>query len=126
MSLAAALSGRYHQTVTFKSGNTAPDVTDLAAQTYCLHTGERCISLLHAPGGVVTLIFGNGRWSQNTQGSVKCKLGETTQVTITGEYPLPDPPEDPITLLIGTGNVVSAVSTCPGGDFDARYERIGD
>ncbi|MDT5095213.1 MAG: hypothetical protein QOH60_4576 [Mycobacterium sp.] len=126
MSLASALHGRYRQTVTFTSGATAPEVSDLAAQTYCLRTGDRCISLMHAPDGVVTLVFGNGQWAQDTQGAVKCKLGNTVQVKITGTYPLPSPPDEPIQLLTGHGRVDSPDTSCVGGEFNAKYERVGD
>jgi serine/threonine protein kinase, bacterial len=126
MSLAAALYGRYQQTTTYTNGYTAPDVTDLAAQTYCLRTGDRCISLLHAPGGVITLVFSNGQWSQHAEGTSQCKVSGTSQVKITGEYPLPQPLEDPIPILTGHGHVEPSERTCSGGDFDTKLERIGD
>jgi serine/threonine-protein kinase len=126
MSLASALYGRYHQSMTYTSGASGPEGTDLAAQTYCLRTGDRCISLLHAPSGVVTLMFANGKWTQDSAGASPCRLGGNAQVKVTAEYPLPTPPDDPIPVLTGHGQTVSAESTCPGGDFDVKFERIGE
>jgi serine/threonine-protein kinase len=127
MSLASALYGRYHQSMTYTSGALGPEGSDLAAQTYCLRTGERCISLFHAPkSGVVTLIFSNGKWTQNSKGMAPCRLSGSAMVTVTAEYPLPQPPDDPIPLLTGHGQAVSDESTCQGGEFDIKFERIGD
>jgi serine/threonine-protein kinase len=126
MSLAAALYGRYHQTMTYTNGASGPEGTDLAAQTYCLRTGDRCISVLHAPSGVVTLVFANGKWTQDSAGATPCKLGGSAQVKVTAEYPLPNPPDDPIQVLTGHGTTLSAENSCVGGDFDVKFERIGD
>jgi serine/threonine-protein kinase len=126
MSLAAALYGRYHQTLNYTSGASGPEVTDLAAQTYCLRTGERCLSVLHAPGGMVILVFKDGKWTQDSQGTTKCRLGNSTTVKVIAEYPLPQPPDDPIPLLTGHGQTVSTESDCVGGDFEVKFERIGE
>jgi serine/threonine-protein kinase len=44
----------------------------------------------------------------------------------TTTYPLPAPPQDPITLLTGHGNDESTGSDCVGGDFDDKFVRTGD
>ena len=44
---ADGLRGSYRQTTTFTNGNVVPGKI-LAANTYCLRTGDRCMSLFHA------------------------------------------------------------------------------
>jgi serine/threonine-protein kinase len=43
----------------------------------------------------------------------------------TGEFPLPQPPQDPITLLTGRGHEDSTAA-CSGGDYDQKFVRTGD
>ena len=125
---AAALHGRYHESLVFTNGNIVPGQDDLTVRTECLRTGERCISLFHAPDGVVTLIFASGKWTRNEEGTVSCPNGGTAQMTVTAEYPLPEQLEDPIPLLTGRGTQdVALGGACPGGgDFVDKYERTGD
>jgi serine/threonine-protein kinase len=42
------------------------------------------------------------------------------------EYPLPDPLQEPIPVLIGNGHNVTTESACTGGDFEDKFERTGD
>jgi serine/threonine-protein kinase len=45
---------------------------------------------------------------------------------MTLEYPLPQPPQNPITLLSGSGHY-AITGDCPfDSDFDSRVERSGD
>jgi serine/threonine protein kinase len=124
---ADALRGSYRQTTTFADGNVVPGKV-LAADTYCLRTGDRCMSLFHAADGVVTLMFADNKWTRNEQGTTTCAGGGTAQVTITAEYPLPEQMDDPIAVLAGSGNqTVAAGGACTGGgDFQDKFERTGD
>jgi serine/threonine-protein kinase len=127
VSPAAALHGRYHEAITYTNGNMAPGQDDLAVRTDCLRTGDRCMSLFHAPDGVVTSVFGSGKWTRHDEGTVPCVRGGTANITITAEFPLPEPLQDPIPLLTGHGQQnVSAGSACVGGDFEDRFVRTGD
>jgi hypothetical protein len=49
---------------------------------------------------------------------------------MTGQYPLPQPPKDPITLLTGHGHLEQsgseAGSCAVNTDFDDTYTRIGN
>jgi serine/threonine protein kinase len=127
VTIADTLHGRYRQTTTFANGNVIPGKL-LTANTYCLRTGDRCMSLFHAPDGVVTLMFANDKWTRDEAGTTTCSAGGTAQITITAEYPLPAQVEDPIPLLTGSGNAVMAPgSPCPGGGaFSDTFERTGD
>ncbi len=123
---ATALHGRYHETITYANGNSAPGQDDLTVRTQCLRTGERCMSLFHAPDGVVPLVFSGGKWTRDDEGTVPCNLGGTAHIKLTAEYPLPDPLQEPIPVLIGHGQNVTTESACAGGDFEDKFERTGD
>ena len=127
VSPAEALHGSYRQTTTFTKGGVVPGKV-LSANTYCLRTGDRCLTLFHAQDGVVTLIFADDKWTRNEAGTTMCPGGGTAQVTITAEYPMPRQLDDPISLLTGRGRqTVSAGGACAGGgDFTDTFERAGD
>lgn len=126
VSEAGALRGRYHEAITYANGGSAPGQDDVIVRTECLRTGDRCMSLFHAPDGVVPLVFADGKWTRDDEGTVPCNLGGTTQIKITAEYPLPDPLQDPIPVLTGRGQNVSTGSACVGGDFEDKFTRTGD
>ncbi len=121
-----ALRGRYHETITYVNGGSAPGQDDLTVRTVCLRTGDRCMSLFHAIDGVVPLVFSGGKWTRDDEGTVPCNLGGTVHIKLSAEYPLPDPLQDPIPLLIGHGHNVTTGSACAGGDFEDKFERTGD
>jgi serine/threonine-protein kinase len=124
---ADALRGRYRETSTFPNGTIVP-ARLLTANTYCLRTGDRCMSLFHGSDGAVTLMFAKDKWTRNEQGTTMCGGGGTAQITINAEYPLPEQMDDPIALLTGSGNeTVAAGGACSGGgDFQDKFERTGD
>lgn len=125
-SAAAALHGRYHETITYANGNSAPGQDDLTVRTECLRTGDRCMSLFHAVDGVVPLVFSSGKWTRDDEGTVPCNLGGTAHIKITAEYPLPEQLQDPIPVLTGHGQNVTTGSACAGGDFEDKFERTGE
>jgi serine/threonine-protein kinase len=127
VSPADGLRGSYRQTTTFTNGSVVPGQV-LAANTYCLRTGDRCMSLFHAGGGVVTLMYADDKWTRNEKGTTTCGGGGTAQVTITADYPMPRQLDDPIALLTGRGSqTVAAGGACTGGgDFEDKFERTGD
>jgi serine/threonine-protein kinase len=121
-----ALRGRYHETITYANGGSAPGQDDLTVRTVCLRTGDRCMSLFHAIDGVVPLVFSGGKWTRDDEGTVPCNLGGTVNIKLSAEYPLPEPLQDPIPLLTGRGHNVTTGSACAGGDFEDKFERTGD
>jgi len=128
VSAAETLHGRYHEAMTYTNGNMVPGQDDLTVRTYCLRASDRCMSLFHAPDGVVTLVFGGGKWTRNEEATVPCEGGGTAHIKIAAEYPLPEPLQDPIPLLTGHGSqTVSAGSACASaGDFNDKFVRTGD
>ncbi len=123
---ASGLHGRYHESTVYAAGGFAPGAPDLQVRTHCLRTGDRCISTFHAMDGVVTLVFADGKWVRDEEGTVPCAMGGTTHTNITAEYPLPGDGQDPIPVLSGKGQNVSTGGECKGGDFTDKFVRTGD
>jgi hypothetical protein len=125
VSPAEALHGRYHITDTSATGPTEFD--GMVVRTDCVRTGDRCMSYFHGPDGVLPLVFGGGKWSVDREFEGQCPGGGTSHVKLTGEYPLPSPPQDPITLLTGHGRYEDAGACAHGtSDIDEKFVRTGD
>ena len=124
---ATALRGSYRETTTFTNGSVLPRKV-FTANTYCLRTGDRCMSLFHTGPEAVTLIYTANKWTRNEKGTTSCSAGGTSQMTITAEYPEPVQMDDPIAVLTGRGTqTIAPGGACTGGgDFDDRFERTGD
>ncbi|HTY31280.1 hypothetical protein [Mycobacterium sp.] len=124
VSPAEALHGRYHSTKSFVSGVTYE--ADFGVRTDCLRNGERCTSFFYNPDkGYEALLFENGSWTRNEEWDGDCPAGGTSHVKVTAQYPLPQPPQDPITLLTGHGHQ-EETGACTSSDFDQNYARTGD
>jgi serine/threonine-protein kinase len=125
-SQAEALHGRYQETDTYQAdGRSAEANFDI--QTYCLRTAQRCLSYWLNPNDAKILVFAKGQWVlANTSADSECKSGGPAHREISLQYPLPQPPQDPITLLTGRGHY-TITGDCPyNSDFDSRVQRTGD
>ncbi|MCV6966676.1 serine/threonine protein kinase [Mycobacterium intermedium] len=124
---AEALRGQYHQRRTFKI-RAAPQEIDYKVTTHCLRTGDRCMSFFHNfSGAVEPLVFADGNWTLHTEHDGTCPgRGSPTHVKKTGQYPLPQPPQDPITLLTGQGTQEQTGSCAVSVGFDESFTRTGD
>jgi serine/threonine protein kinase len=122
---AQGLHGGYHNTMTFTSGP-APQQRDYVVRTDCLRTGDRCMSFFHSADYVESLVFANGQWTRTIEYDAPCPAGGTGHAKVTANYPLPQPPQDPIAVLTGHGHMDSTGSACAGGDFDEKFVRTGD
>jgi hypothetical protein len=74
---------------------------------------------------VEILVFGNGTWTRDSQFDFVCSAGGNSHVRITAEFPLPQPPQDPITLLTGRGHEEESGAACESSDFDEKLVRTG-
>jgi serine/threonine-protein kinase len=72
------------------------------------------------------MVFDGAEWIRDEEGDTPCSAGGTSHIKVTADYPLPEPPQDPITLLTGQGHLEATGTTCTGGDFDEKYARTGD
>jgi len=125
VSPAEALRGEYQQSRNFPAvGQTQRTVYRVG--TNCLRTGDRCISVFHGQAGEVEpLTFRDGNWNLFTESDYACRGGQM-HVTKSGRYPLPQPLQNPITLLAGTGRQ-DQTAPCAGNiAFDETFTRIGD
>jgi serine/threonine-protein kinase len=130
VSPAEALHGRYDVAVNFTSG--FKQEHDYGVRTDCLRTGERCVSFLVAlenSVGTQPLVFGNGKWTRNDEYDSTCSSGGgTIHVKQNAEFALPQPPQDPITMLTGNGHQKETSTACGNGgyDYDEKFVRTGD
>jgi serine/threonine-protein kinase len=123
---AEGLRGRYQETDTYTDGGRTAEV-NFDIQTYCLRTGQRCLSYWLNPDDAKILVFSQNQWVlTTTSADSTCKSGGAAHREITLQYPLPQPPQNPITLLTGRGHYTIS-GACPfNSDFDSRVERTGD
>jgi hypothetical protein len=123
---AAALRGRYQETDTYIDGGRNAEV-NFDIQSYCLRNGQRCLSYWSNPPDAKILVFSQNQWGLTTTTSdTQCQSGGRAHREIILQYPLPQPPQDPITLLTGHGHY-TITGDCPfNSDFDSRVQRIGD
>ena len=124
---AEALHGRYHRTITWP-GRRPPTFDDEDVITDCLRTGDRCMSYFHDTKGADPLVFADGKWTSSSDHDYDCTPDQRAHNVSTSEFPLPQPPQAPITLLTGHGHSdVSPGNKCSGSlDFQTKYERTGD
>jgi serine/threonine-protein kinase len=127
MSPAEALHGRYLETTTFANRQPQTETT-YSVTTDCLRTGDRCMSYFHSPSsGFVGLVFGDGLWTSSLEGDAKCPYsGGPSHVTETAQFPLPQPPQNPIATITGHGHQQHTGSCAINTDVDITFTRIGD
>jgi serine/threonine protein kinase len=118
--------GTYHGTRTPDDSRKAVS-WDTTVATHCLRTGERCASYAHEKDGYDVLVFEAGKWTLAYEGNHKCSDGQIEQLKYHWEFALPEPAQDPITLLTGRGPR-EIIGTACSGNFteDVKYERTGD
>jgi Protein kinase domain len=127
VSPARFLHGHYHSKRTYHIA-TAPKQLDYAVTTYCLRSGDRCMSYFYAPDGQVEpLVFGGGNWARDTSVAGKCPETQAPMVAKdTGRFPLPEPPHDPIPMLTGRGTHLRSAPCAVTADYDETLTRTGD
>lgn len=122
---AAALHGHYHQTSVQPNG--FKEQLDYSVRTDCLRTGTRCLSLFHtAPATAMVLLYADGTWTYDREFDGRCYKGGMAHVRIVVPFTLPQPPQDPITLLAGHGHEEITGSACPSTDVEVTFARTGD
>lgn len=124
---ATALWGRYRYTSSDPSLATQTEY-NLAGLTSCLRTGERCLSFFtDATGARQVMVFANNKWTYNNVWEADCSSGAGKAHTVeTGEFPLPEPLQNPITLLIGHGHHEHSGACSGSGDVELKFQRTGD
>ncbi len=126
VSPAEALHGRYRVAKTMLADGGKAEA-DTSVTTDCLRTGDRCMSYFHGQSGDMPLVFGGGKWTFNLDGDGTCLgSGDSMHVVSTAQYPLPQPPQNPITVLTGHGHITQTGTCASDSDFDQTFTRTGD
>jgi serine/threonine-protein kinase len=83
---------------------------------------------LHGQAGEVEpLVFVDGNWSLLTEtDSTNCPRGGQMHVRKSGQFPLPQPLQNPITLLTGHGRQDQTGACAGSAVFDETITRTGD
>lgn len=131
VSPAQGLRGVYHSVTTYTGGaQYAPQESDYRVDTICLRAGDRCLSrflMTDGSGHFEMLVFANGSWSRDEEFDSPCSAGGTSHVKINGGFPLPNPPQDPISQLVGHGYKDNSANTqCKSSNYDQTFNRTGD
>jgi hypothetical protein len=105
VSPAEALHGRYSVTRTF-AGRVPQSLGDSAVTTYCLRAGDRCMSYFSLTSGDIPLVFGDGNWAWKDETDGPCANGQMSHLPANAQFPLPQPPQNPIAALAGHGTWV--------------------
>jgi serine/threonine-protein kinase len=125
----AALWGDYVLTQTNPQTGEMYPPTTYSGNTRCVRSGEHCLSYLIEPSSAALLVltFADGKWtSTSAPDDSPCDNGAPATSVLTGEFALPQPVPDPITVLTGTQRTVRT-GACPGDlTLDVRLERMGD
>jgi len=96
-------------------------------KTNCLRTGDRCISfLIDTNGDGESFVYQNGIWTRNDEYDAPCSTGGTSHSKINSTLTLPQPLQNPITLLKGSGYQEESGSSCASTSFEQTLTRTGD
>ncbi|MDT5235029.1 MAG: serine/threonine kinase PknH, partial [Mycobacterium sp.] len=126
VSPAAALRGHYQLTRNFTNGSPQQDLV-YDVTTDCLRTGDRCMSYFHSPSDFRPLVFGDGNWTSNIEFDGNCPPpGGPTHLKFTAQYPMPQPPQDPVTQLIGHGRQEQTGTCAASTAVTETFKRTGD
>jgi predicted Ser/Thr protein kinase len=125
VSPAEALHGHYTIARTF-TGSVSQPLGDSDVTTYCLRTGDRCMSYFSLASGDIPLVFGDGNWRWSDDADGPCPNGDMSHLTAGGQYPLPQPPQDPVPVLTGHGTWVQTGSCAVNFGFNETFTRTGD
>jgi hypothetical protein len=120
-----ALHGSYHNKLVFKSG-LQPQNADEVVTTNCLRTGDKCMSYFYSHTKDTPLVFDGGKWVLDERYPVTVQGCTNLRLTTHGEYPMPQPPQNPVMLLQGHGHHEQTGNCSVNVDFDETLTRTGD
>jgi serine/threonine-protein kinase len=125
VSPAEALRGRYRIARTY-TGMGTQQLGESAVTTYCLRAAERCMSYFSVAAGDLPLIFDGANWDWKDESDGPCPNGEMSHLSATAQFPLPQPPQNPIAVLTGHGTWIQTGSCAVNLGIDETYTRTGD
>jgi serine/threonine protein kinase len=86
----------------------------------------RCMSYFSIASGDIPLEFGVGNWSWKDESDGPCPNGEMSHLSANAQFPLPQPPQNPIPVLTGHGTWVQTGSCAVNIGLDETFTRTGD
>ena len=125
VSPAEALRGRYRIARTF-SGMGSQQLGESAVTTYCLREGNPCMSYFSVASGDLPLIFDGANWAWKDETDGPCPNGDMSHLSANAQFPLPQPPQNPIPELIGHGTWVQTGGCAVNVKIDETFTRTGD
>ena len=73
------------------------------------------------------MTFEDGKWTYRNVWEADCSSGAGKAHTVeSGEFPLPQPLQNPITLLVGHGHHEHTGACTGSGDIELKFQRTGD
>jgi serine/threonine-protein kinase len=84
------------------------------------------MSYFHTPADFRPLVFSGGNWTLDTESDGNCPNGSLFSLKATGQYPLPQPHQDPISVLTGHGQWNQSDPCAVSVGFDETFTRTGD
>jgi serine/threonine-protein kinase len=126
VSPAEALRGNYHVTRTFTTRGLPVMQADSPVTTDCLRTGDRCLSYFSIASGDIALLFEGTKFTSTDRTQGPCPNGDLSNLTADAQYPLPQPPRNPIQLVSGHGTWVQTGTCTVNLEFDETFTRTGD
>lgn len=126
VSPAEALFGHYQLLRTCPSSAIPTQPAETAVVTTCLRTGDRCMGYFHGKAGDNPLVYENGTWALTANADYPCPAGGTLHFSVIAQFALPQPPQNPIQLLIGHGHQEQTGACAVNTPFDQTFTRTGD
>lgn len=124
---AQAFWGRYRYVMQNTTGDRDRDEEDRLVETFCLRTGERCLSFASTAVNVQSLVFADGQWTRHGTGESPCPDGDGTRVNdYRLTFPLPATQQDPIQVLSGTGSITISGDCKGAAAQDLSFTRTSD
>lgn len=122
---AAGFTGEYQFQLTNQADQQQVSM-DRSVATYCVRTGERCVTVMTGKDRLLTWTFDEGQWSYIDNGPAKCADGRDTTVEDSSSLALPEDAPNPITDMVGIRTMVNA-APCPSTtDYSVAATRTGD
>ena len=84
------------------------------------------MSYFHSKTSDTPLVFSDGNWNMDIEHEETFTGCTALYVKSTGQYPLPQPPQDPIPVLTGHGHHEQFGSCAMSIDFNETLTRTGD
>ncbi len=125
VSPAEALHGLYHIVRNFSSRIPQQNESEHVS-TDCVRTGDKCMSYFYSQTSDTPLVFSDGNWNMDLEHPETYPGCEGLSVKSTAQFPLPQPPQNPITHLAGKGHHEQTGNCSLSVDFNETYTRTGD